>query len=143
MDRESQKTKELSESKLLWKALKKERESFDYAEASQFILDDKCDTDLIYIQETISEWSKSAKNDNQKKVLNDMFFSILRVNTYIDQMRVLNKGSVAKFVGCEKKLTVLQSELRMVKIESNQKIIQLEKQLEDAKKEIEFINSSK
>jgi hypothetical protein len=137
--RAKEKEQEKKQVSLMAKYFEQQRERFDYADTAQWLLDDKCDTDLIYIQEKVSEWSKSAKNDAQKKVLNEMFMGVFRINSYIDQMRTLNKQSVAKYVTAEKEIQRLHSDKKLLEIEKNQEILKLKTELENAKKEIEFI----
>lgn len=62
-----EKNKEMQQISLWSKYLEQQRERFDYADTAQWILDDKCDVDLIFIQEKVSEWLSSAKTDAQKK----------------------------------------------------------------------------
>lgn len=138
-----QKNKEMSQVSLMSKYFEQQRERFDYADTAQWILDDKCDVDLIFIQEKVSEWLSSAKIDAQKKVLNEMFMGALRINAYIDQMRTLNKHSVAKYVSTEKLLHASHSEKKILELEKNKEILRLKTELENAKKEIEFINGNK
>ena len=142
MDRQNSLEKESQMINLWTKLIDQQRKSFEYADASQYILDEKCDIDLVYIQDRIVEWSKSAKNENQKKVLNEMFLCLLRTSSYIDVIRTLSKQSVAKYVTAEKRITALHSELRLMEYDKNSKIEQLQKQLENAKKEIEFRDNS-
>lgn len=143
MDRQNSLEKESQMINLWTKLIDQQRKSFEYADASQYILDEKCDIDLVYIQDRIVEWSKSAKNENQKKVLNEMFLCLLRTSSYIDVIRTLSKQSVAKYVTAEKRITALHSELRLMEYEKNSQIEQLQKQLENAKKEIEFRDNNK
>lgn len=142
MDRQNSLEKESQMINLWTKLIDQQRKSFEYADASQYILDEKCDIDLVYIQDRIVEWSKSAKNENQKKVLNEMFLCLLRTSSYIDVIRTLSKQSVAKYVTAEKRITALHSEFRLMEYEKNSQIEQLKKQLENAKKEIEFRDNS-
>jgi hypothetical protein len=142
MDRQNNLEKESQQLNLWTKLLDQQRKSFEYADAGQYILDEKCDTDLVYIQDRIVEWSKSAKNDNQKKVLNEMFLCLLRCSSYIDVLRTLSKQSVAKYVTAEKRITALHSEIRLMEYDKNGQISELQKQLENAKKEIEFRDKS-
>jgi hypothetical protein len=142
MDRQNNLEKESQQLNLWTKLLDQQRKSFEYADAGQYILDEKCDTDLVYIQDRIVEWSKSAKNDNQKKVLNEMFLCLLRCSSYIDVLRTLSKQSVAKYVTAEKRITALHSEIRLMEYDKNGQIAELKKQLENAKKEIEFRDKS-
>ena len=137
--RQKQKEEEIKQVSLMSKYFEQQRERFDYADTAQWLLDDKCDTDLIYIQEKVSEWSKAAKTDTQKKVLNEMFLGVLRVSSYIDNMRTLAKHSVSKYVTAEKEVQRLNSEKRLMKLDKDKEISRLKKELENAKKEIEFI----
>jgi hypothetical protein len=137
--RAKEKEQEQKQVSLMSKYFEQQRERFDYADTAQWLLDDKCDTDLIYIQEKVSEWSKAAKTDTQKKVLNEMFLGVLRVSSYIDNMRTLAKHSVSKYVTTEKEIQRLHSEKKLLEIEKNQEISKLKTELENAKKEIEFI----
>ena len=137
--RAKEKEQEKKQVSLMAKYFEQQRERFDYADTAQWLLDDKCDTDLIYIQEKVSEWSKSAKTDAQKKVLNEMFLGVLRVSSYIDTMRTLAKHSVSKYVTAEKEVQRLNSEKRLMKLDKDKEISRLKKELENAKKEIEFI----
>lgn len=137
--RAKEKEQEQKQVSLMSKYFEQQRERFDYADTAQWLLDDKCDTDLIYIQEKVSEWSKVAKTDTQKKVLNEMFLGVLRVSSYIDTMRTLAKHSVSKYVTAEKEVQRLNSEKRLMKLDKDKEISRLKKELENAKKEIEFI----
>lgn len=137
--RAKEKEQEQKQVSLMSKYFEQQRERFDYADTAQWLLDDKCDTDLIYIQEKVSEWSKVAKTDTQKKVLNEMFLGVLRVSSYIDTMRTLAKHSVSKYVTAEKEVQRLNSEKRLMKLDKDKEISRLKTELENAKKEIEFI----
>jgi hypothetical protein len=139
-ERQEYKKKEMQQLSLLSKFLQQERERFDYADTSQWIADEKFDTDLILIQDKVFEWLKTAKNDNQKKVLNEMVLACFRINSYTDQMRTLNKATVAKYVTVEKRLTALHSEMRLALYDKEQEIEKLKKDYETAKKEIEFLS---
>jgi tellurite resistance protein len=136
--RADEKRKENMQVSLMSKFLEQQRERFDYADTAQWILDDKFDTDLIFIQDKVIEWLKTAKNENQKKVLNEMVLVCFRINSYTDQMRTLNKATVAKYVTVEKRLAALHSEMRLALYDKDQEIEKLKKDLETAKKEIEF-----
>ena len=139
-ERAEQKRKEQQQVSLMSKFLEQQRERFDYADTAQWVLDEKFDTDLIFVQDKVIEWLKTAKNDNQKKVLNEMIMVCFRINSYTDQMRTLNKATVAKYVTVEKRLTALHSEMRLSLYDKDQEIQNLKKDLETAKKEIEFLS---
>lgn len=135
-----EKKKEQGQISLWVKFLEQQRERFDYAEASQWILDEKFDTDLMLLQDKIFEWLKTAKNDSQKKVLNEMALVCFRTSSYVDQMRTLNKSAVAKYVLTEKRINAVHSEMNLMRNEKDLEINKLKKDLETAKKEIEFLS---
>ena len=143
MNRDKSLEEENQQMKLWTKLMDQQRKSFEYADASQYILDEKCDIDLIYIQDKIVEWSKIAKNETQKKVLNEMFLCLLRTSSYIDVMRTLSKQSVSKYVSVEKRITALHSENRILQYDKTNEINELKRQLENARKEIEFLEKNK
>ncbi len=134
------KKKEMQQISLWTKFLEQQRERFDYAETLQWILDDKFDTDLILLQDKIFEWLKTAKNENQKKVLNELVAICFRTNNYVEQMRTLNKATVAKYVTTEKRLAALHSEMKLALYDKDLEIEKLRQEIETAKKEIEFIS---
>lgn len=138
--RQEAKKKEQHQISLWAKFLEQERERFDYADTAQWVLDDKFDTDLIFVQDKIIEWIKLAKNDNQKKALNEMMLVCFRINSYTDQMRTLNKATVAKYVTAEKRINSLHSEMKLLAYDKDKEIEKLKKELENAKKENEFLS---
>lgn len=139
--RKSQKETEKANVSIFIKALESEKKRFDYAETAQWLLDDKCDTDLIYVQEKLSEWSAKA-TEKQKPILSEMYLGIMRIYSYIENLRTLTKTAVSKYVGLEKENSRLHSELNLQRMNHSQEMIKLSKQLEDAKKEIEFIQGN-
>jgi hypothetical protein len=138
--RAQEKKKENQQILLMSKLMEQHRERFDYADTAQWMLDEKFEVDLIYIQEKVFEWLKSAKNENQKKVLNEMILVCFRINSYTENLRTLSKVSVAKYVVAEKRINSLSSELRLLGYDKDSEIEKLKKELSNAKKEIEFLS---
>jgi hypothetical protein len=138
--RQELKEKEMQQLSLQNKILEQERERFDYADTSQWILDQKFDTDLIFMQDKILEWLKSAKNEYQKKVLNEMLLVSYRIYTYTEQMRTLTKATVSKFMTFEKTNYELNSTNRILKLELTQLDNKKNKKIDALKKEIEFLS---
>jgi hypothetical protein len=138
--RQELKEKEMQQLSLQSKILQQERERFDYADTSQWILDQKFDTDLIFMQDKILEWLKSAKNENQKIVLNEMLLVSYRIYTYTEQMRTLTKATVSKFMTYEKTNYELNSTNRILKLELTQLDNKKNKEIDALKKEIEFLS---
>lgn len=127
---------------LMMKFLEKERKDFQYANASQYLLQDKNESDIMLIMNQITEWAKIAKKENQN-TFTDLFLAILRIQNYVQNLETLNKQSVAKYVRELEVSKNTASSALSDKLKYESEIRELKKQLEDAKKEIEFINSSK
>ena len=141
MNREQAKANENKQIALFLQLMEKQRLTFEYADASQYLIDEKCDVDLMFIMDKVTEWSKGAKNEAQSKALNEMFGSIVRVMQYIEVTRTVCKASVSKYVTTEKRMINLASELTLLRNEKDIEIRNLKTQLDHAKKEIEFVNN--
>ena len=124
---------------LMKKFIEKQRENFEYADTSQFLLQNKNEDDIMLIMNQIVEWSKVAKEEN-KKVFNELFLAILRIQQYVETLQTLNKHSVAKYVREVEVSSNTASAAYGEKLKHEQEIQQLKKDLETAKKEIEFLS---
>lgn len=124
---------------LMMKYIEQERKAFEYADTSIWILKDKNDIDIMLIMDQIVEWNKKAKNSNQQKLLTELFLAILRIQSYVENLETLNQHAVAKYV-TQKELSknTLSSHAAEV-LKYKMEISELERKLENAKKEIDFI----
>jgi len=130
---------EKAQVRLMVEYIERERKRFEFADTSLYILKDKNEIDIMLIMNQIVEWSKKAKNVEQKNLLTELFLAILRVQNYVQNLETLNQHSVAKYVTqMELSNNTLSSHAREV-LKYKVKIKELEKELENAKKEIEFI----
>lgn len=132
---------ERQQTKLHVQYLEQRRKRFDYADTAQWILEDKNQSDLIYLGEKLSEWSGKAKEGN-KKQFEDLIVTLFGVQSYCTNLENLCKQSVSLYATERKTNERLQSELRLLKLESDSKIMKLEKLVQDGKKELEFINKT-
>lgn len=133
---------EMNHMKLVKKHFEKQRQRFEYADTAQWIRQDKNETDLIYVSEKLAEWSEKAKPENRKQ-FEDLILSLFRIQSYCVNLETTCKASVAEFVSESKKVSYLESEIRRLKVENLNEVSKLKIELENVKKEIEFINSSK
>lgn len=117
----------------------KERKSFEYADTSQFILQDKNDIDLMLIMNQIVEWNGKSKPEN-KQVLTNLFLATLRIQNYVQTLETLNKHTVSKYVNEIKNNKNSASYYASNKLQSEKEIRDLKKEIDVLKKEIEFLS---
>lgn len=119
------------------------RKRFDYADTSQWIAEDKNQTDLIFITEKFSEWyAKATDKPEMLKLLNQMLETLFRVQSYINHIETVSKHSVALYTTESKANEKLLSEKKLLEYEIINMTAKHQKELESAKKEIEFITSN-
>lgn len=123
---------------LVTKFLEKQRERFDYADTAHFILQNKNEMDLIFVSEKLGEWHTKAKEGN-KKVFLEMIMTLFRIQSYCTTMETISKGSVAEYVREVKRVSYLEGEINLMKLQHRKEIQSIKQELENAKKEIEFI----
>lgn len=133
---------EKAQTRIMMSYIEEERKRFEFAETSQFILKDKNEIDMMLLMEKIAEWNKSAKNDSQKKLLTELFLAILRIQSYVQNLETLNQHTVAKYVVEVDSSKKRDSYHASQKLKLELEISKLKKDLENAKKEIEFINGN-
>lgn len=136
-NRRKAKEVEQNQLKLISKYLDQQRKRFDYADTAHHILEDKNETDLIFISTTVNEWHGKAKEDSKKMFL-DILLALFRVQSYCTTMQTICKGSVEKYVTELKRTTNLESEIRLLKLELTKK----ENEIKSLKSEIDFINKN-
>jgi hypothetical protein len=130
---------ERQQTKLHIKYLEQRRKQFDYADTAQWILEDKNQSDLIELGDKLSEWSSKAKDSN-KKQFEELILTLFRVQAYCTNLETLSKQSVAIYIQERKINERLESELRLSKLEFIKETSKLKTELDNVKKELEFIN---
>lgn len=135
---------ELARSKLLTKFLEQQRKNFEYADVSMWLLQDKNETDIIYLGEKLDEWKSKAKPESsQLKVLSEMMMTLFRIQSYCFNLETINKQSVAELVKERGRCKSSESELSKLKLNHLKEISTLKIELENAKKQIEFHENGK
>lgn len=123
--------------------LKRQRKYFEYADASQYLLEQKKDDDLLILQNAFVEWlEKMKKDDVRSKELNLLLRSIWRIQSYCGTLETICKASVSKFVQFEKNIDRLESEKRLLELEIKQIKSKHELEKNSLEKEIEFLTKN-
>lgn len=142
-ERKSNQDFELARSKLFSKFLNQQRKNFDYADVSMWLLQDKNETDIIFLGERLDEWKSKAKPEsNQLQVLTDMMMALFRIQAYSFNLETINKQSVAELIKERERCKSAESETHRQKLKHLKEISSLKLELENAKKQIEFHEKS-
>lgn len=143
-ERKSNQDLELARSKLMSKFLKNQRKSFEYADISMWLLQDKNETDIIFLGEKLDDWKSKAKPESEQlKVLSEMMMTLFRIQSYCFNMETINKASVAELVLERERRKDSESESHRLKLLHLKEISSLKIELENAKKQIEFHENGK
>ncbi len=134
---------EKSQAKWHTEYLKQQRKYFEYADTTQYLLEQKKEDDLLLLQDSFVEWiTKLKKDDIRKKDLTLLLQSIWRIQSYCGTLETVCKSSVVRVVELNKTIERIESEKRILKLE----IIQMKSKHESEKnslgKEIEFLTKN-
>lgn len=131
---------EKNQSKLVAKFIEQQRKRFDYADSALWVLENKNETDLIFLSEKVNDWHTKAKEENKPQFL-DFILTLFRVQSYCTTMQTICKGSVAEYVNESKRAKNLESEVYNLKLEIQNLKSKHEQEIKGLKSEIEFISS--
>lgn len=127
--RETKKQLEIQQIMLHKKYEEQIKKDFDTVKASETLLELQYNADTQIILESLNKWLKHAKNENQKNTINEMFMCIMRMSSYTETVRTLSKRAVSELMQERRNLS-----------NSESKRIELQRENEFLKKEIDFIN---
>lgn len=127
--RETKKQLEIQQIMLHKKYEEQIKKDFDTVKASETLLELQYNADTQIILESLNKWLKHAKNENQKNTINEMFMCIMRMSNYTETIRMLSKRAVSELMQERRNLS-----------NSETKRIELQRENEFLKKEIDFIN---
>jgi hypothetical protein len=134
---------EKSIAKWEFEKLKQQRKYFEYADASQYLLEQQKEDDLLLLQDAFVEWiGKLKKDDARGKELNLLLKSIWRIQSYCGGLETICRAAIVKFVQLEKNVERLESEKRILELEIKQNKAKYEKQISVLEKEIEFLTKN-
>jgi len=134
---------EKSIAKWEFEKLKQERKYFEYADASQYLLEQQKDDDLLILQNAFIEWLGKIKvEDPRRKEMDLLLRSIWRIQSYCGTLETICRAAVVKFVQFEKNIERLKSENRLLELEIKQMKAKHESEKNSLEKEIEFITKN-
>ena len=123
--------------------IKQQQKYFEYADTSQYLLEQKKDDDLLLLQDSFVEWlTKLKKDDERKKNLTQLLQSIWRIQSYCGTLETVCKSSVGRVVELNKTIDRLNSEKRILELEIIQMKSKHELEKNSLGKEIEFLTKN-
>lgn len=126
------------------KILKERRKHFEQADTHLWMAQNQNQNDIIQLMQILSEWQEKAKQGSQTyKDLESNIIAVMRIESYCRQQETVSKASVAEYVEERKRNERLNSELRLLRYESEREIEKLKKEIDGKNKEIEFGNNTK
>ena len=138
--RDNQRNIERSQAKLLVDYLKQQDEFWEFQGLSEQIAFDKNQSDMVLLSEQLHEWYTKAKNNEQKKILENLYIKIISISGYVMHLETVSKQSIRLFRDEQKKADRYLSEKKTLE----HRLILLEKEkdneIKKLKDEIEFIN---
>lgn len=132
---------ERNQIKLVSKFLEQQRKRFDYADTAHWILENKNESDLIFISEKVNEWHSMAKESNKAQFL-DIIMALFRVQSYCTTIQTIAKGSVAEYSNEVKRSKQLENEIYNLKLELTNIKSKYEAEIKSLKNQLEFVNSN-
>lgn len=138
--KDDQRNIERSQSKLLVGYLKQQEEFWEFQGLSEQIAFDKNQNDMILLSSQISEWLEKSKNEEQKKLLTEMFLKTIRISSYVFHLETVSKHSISLYRQELQSNKRLLSEKRSLELNYNQFKKENDEQIKALKKEIEFLN---
>jgi len=98
--------------------LKENRKHFEYADTSQYLLEQQKEDDLLILQDAFVEWiGKINQDDPRSKELNLLLRSIWRIQSYCGTLETICRAAIVKTVQLEKNVIRLESEKRLLELE--------------------------
>lgn len=133
---------EQNQIKLVSKFLEQQRKRFDYADTAHWILENKNETDLIFISEKVNEWHSMAKESNKAQFL-EIIMALFRVQSYCNTIQTIAKGSVAEYSNEVKRSQKLENEVYHLKLEISNLKAKYEAEIKSLNAQLEFSSSNK
>lgn len=133
---------EQNQIKLVSKFLEQQRKSFDYADTAHWILENKNETDLIFISEKVNEWHSMAKESNKAQFL-EIIMALFRIQSYCNTIQTIAKGSVAEYSNEVKRSQKLENEVYHLKLEISNLKAKYESEIKSLNAQLEFSSNNK
>jgi hypothetical protein len=133
---------EQNQIKLVSKFLEQQRKRFDYADTAHWILENKNETDLIFISEKVNEWHSMAKESNKAQFL-EIILALFRIQSYCTTIQTIAKGSVAEYSNEVKRTQNLENEVYHLKLEITNLKAKYEAEIKSLNAQLEFSSNNK
>jgi hypothetical protein len=133
---------EQNQIKLVSKFLEQQRKRFDYADTAHWILENKNETDLIFISEKVNEWHSMAKESNKAQFL-EIILALFRIQSYCTTIQTIAKGSVAEYSNEVKRTQNLENEVYHLKLEISNLKAKYEAEIKSLNSQLEFSSNNK
>jgi hypothetical protein len=133
---------EQNQIKLVSKFLEQQRKRFDYADTAHWILENKNETDLIFISEKVNEWHSMAKESNKAQFL-EIILALFRIQSYCTTIQTIAKGSVAEYSNEVKRTQNLENEVYHLKLEITNLKSKYEAEIKSLNAQLEFSSNNK
>lgn len=133
---------EQNQIKLVSKFLEQQRKRFDYADTAHWILENKNETDLIFISEKVNEWHSMAKESNKAQFL-EIILALFRIQSYCTTIQTIAKGSVAEYSNEVKRNQKLENEVYHLKLEISNLKAKYEAEIKSLNAQLEFSSNNK
>lgn len=133
-ERKAHGDEERKQAAMYGRMLEYRRERFALAEKQLFFMSDQNLADTLFVQDNVLTWLSKAKDGSeQKKVLDEMAKSLIRMNAYTITVESSAKAAVTEQLRDSEIVSRLESDIR----KKDLRIMQLELEPEKLKKEIE------
>lgn len=120
--------------------MKEQRKYFEYADLSQNILEQQKDDDLLLLQEWLTNLHSNLKKDDKRR--NEILLlirSTWRIEHYFGSLETICKASTVRVFNLLKRQEELESQVRMLGLQSIQDNAKYELEKKKLEREIEFI----
>lgn len=134
---------EKSQAKWHTEYLKQQRKYFEYADTTQYLLEQQKEDDLLLLQDAFVGWlGKLKSEDPRSKEFNLLLRSIWRIQSYCGNLETICRASVVRLVQSEKTVERLESEKRLLELEMKQMTAKYQSEKNSFEKQIEFLTKN-
>jgi hypothetical protein len=123
--------------------LKSQRKYFVYADASQYLLEQQKEDDLLLLQEWfVGVMDKLKEGDKRGAELTLLLQSIWRIQSYCGGLETICRASIVKFTQGEERIKDLESQLKLAQYQIIQDKAKYDSETKSLRNQIEFIEKN-
>lgn len=131
---------ERKELPVMMQALIDSREYFEYADYSQYILEQQIASDTLILHDKLVTWiEKAGKSSPKYKELLELNMAILRIDTYFKNIQTVCKAATVQVALKDKEINQLTSKIRTLEIEKLSIKSNYESQIKSLSEQINFL----